>query len=1029
MVFFDGDTFNRDAHPMEKPKVQEDDLESAADFVFRLLKKYWPVATSVAVSIAAGLATFHIPDLFARVAAWIITLALIGVAIIAARRIRRAQQKHAELTKRIKDNLEQGKARTSFRDLVSFEEKDFLPGSQRRRDANTIFTQLSSDAVALRVVSGEVGAGKTSVLKAGLAKLMRDDGFSVAVLSSPLAVVQAKESGRVKIDTALGRLGSWVDTSFQNPDDKRVLLIDQFEELLVRYRGRGERARLARFMRQLATRKPAIRLLCAIRKDSYTDFLDISAEFEDFVSNRDTTIIRNFSAEEAVDVIQECAAHDEIKIPQGMPEAIARDLAESDEVRPAELQIVCTALRGDFRLENYQAHGGAQAILAGHVRRVIDGSPKPDLTRLVLRSLCDFGANAKSKPLELRQIAEFAITGERKLSLQDLERALEQCESQRLVVQVSADASVKWALIHDYLVEAIKAATQDESTRVEEARQQLKGFIAEYRTDKRTRIPLQKLNNIQKLVPKELLLTHDAKHLIRRSYITGYGRPALIALVSVLIVSLSTGYIGTVAVWRAVGSPRQDNRWTGEVSVQGVKVQDRQLVLTADNSGATIWNGENGERVSTFRGRVSAASYPYLIMRDADFRGSEFFLQFSSVNLQTHQVQDIKLPFALIEASLLGGDREWSNGNKFFVLSFDLGQKLSLLFGDMNDTVLRDTGVSANRDTGAYAIDDNRILVTGSFKEAPKVWNIAQSKFEGQLQLPEDNNFTLLSVATDPERKRAITLTSNSVDDIGSRHALPPLALRIWDLKEATPKPIEQFSIEADAILRQFFDTDDHSPESGLRFDGDVTTTQSNILVDLSLENSTGSASFLFNPSLQLLDHGEENQQRGTIGTQDVQLSFFGKPDGSVNFWDLQSGAMKSVPGLSLGKGHYLKWGPGKETFLIERGGSSVELWDLDKHSRSVSFADPYFKRAFFTLEGSAIALLREGGGMDLFSTLGANLGSLTGITGNHAPAATFHSRQCELIVWTGDGRVLKFANNWSVLGLFDMPRHGCLSG
>src|SRR5262249_11414454 len=149
-------------------------------------------------------------------------------------------------------------------------------------------------------------------------------------------------------------------------------------------------------------------------------------------------------------------------------------------------------------------------------------------------------------------------------------------------------------------------------------------------------------------VPSELHLARDARRLVRQSYIAGYGRPALVAFIAVLIVSVSTSYIGTAAVWRAAVSPQQDPRSTGEVEVTSVKVSDTQLVLTANDSQTNNWKVEDGQMIMSLRGKLLGARYPYLMMKDSNFRGSEFFLEFRSANLETRNVKDVDLPRGLI---------------------------------------------------------------------------------------------------------------------------------------------------------------------------------------------------------------------------------------------------------------------------------------------------------------------------------------------------------------------------------------------
>jgi hypothetical protein len=76
------------------------------------------------------------------------------------------------------------------------------------------------------------------------------------------------------------------------------------------------------------------------------DFNDMAAELSDPTQPNNTFRVRNFTVAQAVDAVQQCALADGIAAEEAFAAALADDLADNGEVRPPELQIVCTHLSG-----------------------------------------------------------------------------------------------------------------------------------------------------------------------------------------------------------------------------------------------------------------------------------------------------------------------------------------------------------------------------------------------------------------------------------------------------------------------------------------------------------------------------------------------------------------------------------------------------------------------------------------------------------------------------------------------------------
>jgi hypothetical protein len=253
---------------------------------------------------------------------------------------------------------------------------------------------------------------------------------------------------------------------------------------------------------------------------------------------------------------------------------------------------------------------------------VIDITGDALLARTVLRALCDIPNNKKApEPLrteDVVQIARAGAPGER-ATVQAVAAVLGALEEALIVVKFEGSDGQRWSLIHDYLVEPIKLATEEQTTRAEAAVARLDYFISKAREAPSTIVALSELRAIRRDAPPAATNRLEARRLIRRSLLMGYGRPVgelLVVALSAIVVVLA---LATERQWKVV---TERNHWEGP-SVTRSRVTGRTTVLHGgsdkrvvilsnpsflrDDGRLTTWDAETGELIGVLSGRLSFA--------------------------------------------------------------------------------------------------------------------------------------------------------------------------------------------------------------------------------------------------------------------------------------------------------------------------------------------------------------------------------------------------------------------------------------
>lgn len=361
--------------------------------------------------------------------------------------------------------------RNPYRALKSYEIEHAPLFYGRAADIERLWPFLNRP---LTVVRAESGAGKSSLLKAGLAARLLAGGHLPIYLRpidrSPgealkawFAPGYATQPGfeRLRADGLTGFLERVVRLVDASSRQVIVVLVDQFEEFFY-YLPEAERRRFAAELAACVERlRSVVRWVFAIRDEKYAGFGEFHPDVT--LSFQETYALR-WTVEQAHETIVEPARLCGLAYAPELPDRVIADLTPDGEaLSPLHLQLVCHTLfearDGDPRpitTADYQRMGGARGILEHYLQDVLARAAaveEREAARFVLGELVtsDY-RRARRSAVALAAQWQVAAPDSRV----ELPHVLNSLVANGLLVARGAGASAEYELTHDFLAQRIQ---------------------------------------------------------------------------------------------------------------------------------------------------------------------------------------------------------------------------------------------------------------------------------------------------------------------------------------------------------------------------------------------------------------------------------------------------------------------------------------------------------------------------------------------------------------------------------------------
>ncbi len=385
----------------------------------------------------------------------------------------------------------------------------------------------------LSVVRAESGAGKSSLLKAGLASrllagghlpiyLRPIDRYPGDELKAWFAADFDTQPGyeRLRADSLTGFLERV--TRLLGVGRVVVILLDQFEEFFY-YQPEGERKRFAAELADCVERlRGSVRWLFAIRDEKYSGFGEFHPAIN--LSFHDTYALR-WTPAQARETIIEPARLCGLSYEPQLPDLMITDLTEDGRaLSPLHLQLVCHTLFETHHVDprpidtaDYDRLGGARGILEHYLQDVLARSADAadrEAARFVLGELVtsDFRRDRRSAAALLAQWRTAAP--ESRVALPHVINAL---VANGLLVVRGVGETAEYELTHDFLAQRIQLDPQTRARKL--AGEMLAQDVHLWRSsppEAEALIPAERLARIEPFV-KTLTLSEDERELLRRS--------------------------------------------------------------------------------------------------------------------------------------------------------------------------------------------------------------------------------------------------------------------------------------------------------------------------------------------------------------------------------------------------------------------------------------------------------------------------------------------------------------------------------
>jgi predicted Ser/Thr protein kinase/WD40 repeat protein len=921
----------------------------------------------------------------------------------------RLQQKRntAEEARKRLETWAQTSHTAAFRSLDPYSEADTLPGTDRKRQARRLVTSIRDRSFRFGVVSGDVGCGKTSLLQSETVRLLKTENFTPILLTRS-EVADAKDIAQV-CDAI--RAAATQGRESRN----RVLIIDQVEEILIRLPGRESREKLGALFGQLIRGDQSCKVVCAIRKDYFLDLYDLGTTMG--IDVGPTLVLHNFSPDEAKEVIAECAAAEGLNFTEELVGKIVSDLTKEAQIRPPELQIVCTALTANFTLRHYNELGGAKGILESYLTLTLETCIDQHLARLILRQMCDFERQAKAQPKTAIELSD-AIAPQQEDSgatERAVQLVLDHLVRSRLAVMVNGKVS----LIHDYWVSVIHDITAHDRSEQEKADELLRRHLYEIEAGFSSTLSSNQLNLVRRFANRDLLGMPEATRLLRKSALRLLVSRGV--AVSILLILFFVGVRSSNVVWEmAVLSDPGTSRTFEQSFLKdlGRMVMAPQTFGTQKRSSITVWNTRNGKRQSEFTADAWAVSPEGVLLLYSDagrayladlrrLTTAPFPQRFENGNT----ISFSRSSHCAMYTSPPSHGRDSAKGS--------VGTVQIQLWSVPEGKLIGSTGLQATGTHSDFVSDSCDVAVFDSEEGAsvqvvgnssvslpnsrPWIWHPDGARPKPLIGVAEadvgesvsEESKSLVTVETDEQDVANVTLWNLSA---GAKGMSGRLNLGMHGFSRARFGPDGMYIVVDTSAL--FAEEEVPSRVRVLRASDlrEVSITKDQSLIECDLAQSSLSTGYFL----------------------------WSIPGQGGHLWDASSTDPLPVKGLEASDIRSCSVSPDRSRFVVLRKGGSAELWSLTGEKVANLPAGGASRVVDWTLQGSAVKLDRTTGEIVLFDLDGhplAQLGALGSasdmIRRNHVADVSFEPSCSHALVWTSDGRVVKYTKKFKI---FDLP-------
>ncbi len=380
---------------------------------------------------------------------------------------------------------------------------------------------------SLTVLHAESGAGKTSLLQAGISPRLIAAGHLPIYLrpynvAPSLALKRAflpnlsetPNLAQAPLRDFLARVCDVLDTA-----TTLYIFLDQFEEFFTQL----EEAARSEFVRELAEcledESLNVRWGLALRGEYFGKL----ASFRPHIRNpfENDYLLNRLTRDEARQAVAKPAAQRGTWFEDGLIDTILNDLGK-DEIEPPQVQLVCSTLyetlQPDTKVithEMYATQDGAAGILRGHLGRVLKRDLPAEQRPIAQRLLEELITTDTHRVM--RTHAELAgALATQNVKTETLDAVLGQLVDSRLLRVEEVDGQPAYELAHDYLLSEIKL---DPAIQARKAAQELLDQEVHAYRQYQTLLTADRLQVIEPYVA-DLQLTPEAHQLLDESRAT-----------------------------------------------------------------------------------------------------------------------------------------------------------------------------------------------------------------------------------------------------------------------------------------------------------------------------------------------------------------------------------------------------------------------------------------------------------------------------------------------------------------------------